>query len=121
MKEKKNYTLTYPKIVAIGFALIILLGSLLLMLPFSSKNGSVSYMDALFTAASATCITGLVPFDTFSNWSVFGQIVILCLIQIGGLGFITVLSLFINVFRKRMSLKYKMLLKESIGSLRLSR
>lgn len=120
MKEKKNYTLTYPKIVAIGFALIILLGSLLLMLPFSSKNGSVSYMDALFTAASATCITGLVPFDTFSNWSVFGQIVILCLIQIGGLGFITVLSLFINVFRKRMSLKYKMLLKESIGSLRLS-
>lgn len=120
MKDKKNYSLTYPKIVAAGFGLIIVIGSLLLMLPISSKQGGVAYMDALFTAVSATCITGLVPFDTFSNWSVFGQIVILCLIQIGGLGFITVLSLFVNVFRKRMSLKYKMLLKESIGSLRLS-
>lgn len=120
MREKKNYSLTYPKIVAAGFALIIITGSLLLMLPISSKNGGVSYIDSLFTAVSATCITGLVPFDTFTNWSVFGQIVILCLIQIGGLGFITVLSLFINVFRKHMSLKYKMLLKESVGSLRLS-
>lgn len=120
IKDKKNYSLTYPKIVAVGFALIILLGALLLMLPISSKNDSTSFMDALFTATSATCITGLVPFDTFSNWSVFGQLVILCLIQIGGLGFITVLSLFINFFRKRMSLKYKMLLKESVGTLRLS-
>lgn len=120
MREKKNYSLTYPKIVAGGFALLIIIGSLLLMLPISAKQGNVSYMDALFTATSATCITGLVPFDTFSNWSVFGQLVILCLIQIGGLGFITVLALFVHVFRKRMSLKYKMLLKESIGSLRLA-
>ncbi len=120
MTEKKNYSLTYPKIVAVGFALIIIIGAVLLTLPISSKHGSAAFMDALFTSASATCITGLVPFDTFSNWSVFGQIVILCLIQIGGLGFITVLSLFVNVFRKRMSLKYKMLLKESVGSLRLA-
>ncbi|MFR5875740.1 MAG: TrkH family potassium uptake protein [Eubacterium sp.] len=119
MKEKKNYSLTYPKIVAIGFALLIFLGSALLMLPISTKSGSVSYIDALFTAASATCITGLVPFDTFSNWSVFGQLVILCLIQIGGLGFITFLSLFVRFTKKRMSLKQKMLLKESIGSLNL--
>ena len=120
MKDKKNYSLTYPKIVAAGFALIIILGSLLLMLPISSKQGGIDYIDALFTSVSATCITGLVPFDTFSNWSVFGQIVILCLIQIGGLGFITVLALFVNVFRKRLSLKYRILLKESIGSLHLS-
>ncbi len=120
MTEKKNYSLTYPKIVAVGFALIIIIGAVLLTLPISSKHGSAAFMDALFTSASATCITGLVPFDTFSNWSVFGQIVILCMIQIGGLGFITVLSLFVNVFRKRMSLKYKMLLKESVGSLRLA-
>lgn len=120
MTEKKNYSLTYPKIVAVGFALIIIIGAVLLTLPISSKHGSAAFMDALFTSTSATCITGLVPFDTFSNWSVFGQIVILCLIQIGGLGFITVLSLFVNVFRKRMSLKYKMLLKESVGSLRLA-
>ena len=120
MKDKKNYSLTYPKIVAAGFALIIILGSLLLMLPISSKQGGIDYIDALFTSVSATCITGLVPFDTFSNWSVFRQIVILCLIQIGGLGFITVLALFVNVFRKRLSLKYRILLKESIGSLHLS-
>lgn len=120
MKDKKNYSLTYPKIAAAGFALIIILGSLLLMLPISSKQGGIDYIDALFTSVSATCITGLVPFDTFSNWSVFGQIVILCLIQIGGLGFITVLALFVNVFRKRLSLKYRILLKESIGSLHLS-
>lgn len=119
MKEKNNYSLTYPKIVAIGFALMILTGSALLMLPISSKSGSVSYIDALFTAASATCITGLVPFDTFTNWSVFGQIVIICLIQVGGLGFITFLSLFITITKKRMSLKQKMLLKESIGSVNL--
>lgn len=119
MKEKNNYSLTYPKIVAIGFALLILFGSALLMLPISSKTGSVSYIDALFTAASATCITGLVPFDTFTNWSVFGQIVIICLIQIGGLGFITFLSLIVKITKKRMSLKQKMLLKESIGSVNL--
>ena len=120
MNVKKNYSLKYPKIVAAGFAIIILLGSVLLTLPISSKQGSVAYIDALFTATSATCITGLVPFDTFSSWSVFGQLVILCLIQLGGLGFITVLSLFVNFFRKRMSLKYKMLLKESVGSFHLS-
>lgn len=119
MEEKNNYSLTYPKIVAIGFALLILSGSALLMLPISSKAGSVSYIDALFTAASATCITGLIPFDTFTNWSVFGQIVIICLIQIGGLGFITFLSLIVKVMKKRMSLKQKMLLKESIGSVNL--
>ena len=77
MNVKKNYSLKYPKIVAAGFAIIILLGSVLLTLPISSKQGSVAYIDALFTATSATCITGLVPFDTFSSWSVFGQLVIL--------------------------------------------
>lgn len=111
--------MTYPKIVAIGFAAIILIGSLLLSLPISTKLNSVSYIDALFTATSATCITGLVPFDTFSTWSVFGQIVILCLIQIGGLGFITVLGFVAKTLskRKKLGLKQKMLLKESVGSL----
>ncbi|MGN0523220.1 MAG: TrkH family potassium uptake protein [Eubacterium sp.] len=117
--KKSNYSLTYPKIVAVGFALLILLGSALLMLPISSKQGGVSYIDALFTATSATCITGLVPFDTFTNWSVFGQLVIICLIQVGGLGFITMLSVVVNLLKKKMSLKQKMLLKEGIGSLNL--
>lgn len=113
---KKNYSLTYPKIVAIGFALLILLGSALLMLPISSKLDSVSYIDALFTATSATCITGLIPFDTFSSWTTFGQLVLLCLIQIGGLGFITILAVLSALLKGKMSLKQKMLLKESVSS-----
>lgn len=120
MKNKsKNFSLSYPKIVAIGFALLILIGSGLLMLPISTNLDSVSYIDALFTATSATCITGLVPFDTYTSWSLFGKIVIIVLIQIGGLGFITVLSLIVRMTKKKFSLRYKMLLKESVGSLTL--
>lgn len=116
MKDKKNYSLTYPKIVSIGFALLILIGTALLMLPISSKYDSVSFNDALFTATSATCITGLVPFDTFSSWTLFGQIVIISLIQIGGLGFITMLAVIVKIAKRKMSLKQKILLKEAIGS-----
>lgn len=119
MLKDKNYSLTYPKIAALGFAGIVLIGSALLMLPISSKTGNVHYIDALFTATSATCITGLIPFDTFTNWTVFGQIVIIVLIQIGGLGFITLLSLAVRMTKQKMSLKQKMLLKESVGSLNL--
>lgn len=116
-KERTKSSITYPRIVAWGFALLILIGSVLLSLPISSKTGGASYIDALFTATSATCITGLVPFDTFTNWTMFGQIVIICLIQIGGLGFITILSIISHLLKKRMGLKEKMLLKESIGSI----
>lgn len=117
MIKKNKRSLTYPRITAIGFAVIIFVGTALLMLPISSKNGSVSFIDALFTAVSATCITGLVPFDTFTTWSVFGQIVLLCLIQIGGLGFITILALLTKIINKRISLKQKVMLKDSVGSL----
>lgn len=119
MKEKKskNYSLTYPKIVALGFALIILIGTVLLMLPISSKGEEISFIDAFFTATSATCVTGLVTYDTATTWSLFGQIVILCLIQIGGLGFLTVIAFVSGIIKKRMSLKEKMLLKDAVGSL----
>ncbi|MBQ8077089.1 MAG: Trk family potassium uptake protein [Eubacterium sp.] len=115
--KTKNETHTYPKITAISFALLILTGTGLLMLPISSKTGGASFIDALFTATSAGCITGLVPFDTFTNWSVFGQIVIITLIQIGGLGFVTILSSVIRMLGQKMSLRQRMMLKESIGSL----
>lgn len=115
----KNKTLTYPKITAISFALLILAGTGLLMLPISSKTGGASFIDALFTATSAGCITGLVPFDTFTNWSVFGQIVIITLIQIGGLGFVTILSGVVRMLGMKMSLRQRMMLKESIGSMTL--
>lgn len=116
-KRNKNYSLTYPKIVAIGFALIILIGTALLMLPISSKGEKISFINAFFTATSATCVTGLVTYDTATTWSLFGQIVILCLIQIGGLGFLTVIAFVSGIIKKRMSLKEKMLVKDAVGSL----
>lgn len=113
----RNYYSTYPKIVALSFFLIIIIGTGLLMLPISVKDGSVSFIDALFTATSATCVTGLVQFDTFTKWTLFGQLVILCMIQIGGLGFITLIMLLARFVRQRVSVKQKILLKESIGSI----
>lgn len=117
-EHSKNYSLTYPKIVAIGFALIIALGTVLLSLPVSARDGTPPpLIDALFTATSATCVAGLVPFDTYTTWSTFGQAVILCLIQIGGLGFITVIGFVFQFIKHRTSIKEKMLLKESLGAL----
>ncbi len=80
--------------LCVGFLIIILAGALLLFLPFSSKSGGTPFFDCLFTAVSATCVTGLVVADTFSNWTMFGQIVIVLLIQIGGLGFVTIITFF---------------------------
>lgn len=113
----RNYYSTYPKIVAISFFMIIIIGTGLLMLPVSVKSGSISFIDALFTATSATCVTGLVQFDTFTKFTLFGQIVILCMIQIGGLGFITLVMLLARFVRQRVSVKQKILLKESMGSI----
>jgi len=81
------------QIIILGFAAVILLGTIILMLPVSSENGTFTpFCDALFTATSAVCVTGLVVFDTATYWSDFGQIIILILIQIGGLGVVTVVS-----------------------------
>ena len=81
--------------MVLGFLVIILVGTLLLCLPISSKSGSYTPLfDCLFTATSATCVTGLIIYDTFSHWSVFGQTVIALLIQIGGLGFVTIITFF---------------------------
>ena len=92
---KKAFRLTTTQIIMLSFLGMILLGSLLLALPVSSADGvAVPYLDALFTATTATCVTGLVTLPTFSTWSIFGQVVILVLIQVGGLGVITVISAF---------------------------
>ena len=79
---------TNVEIIALGFALVILIGTCLLLMPWASEQ--TDFLDALFTATSATCVTGLVVYDTATHWTLFGQIVILILIQIGGLGFITI-------------------------------
>ncbi|WP_339368542.1 TrkH family potassium uptake protein [Paenibacillus elgii] len=112
----KKIELTPPQILVIGFAAIILLGATLLSLPISSASGQPTlFIDALFTATSATCVTGLVVVDTGSHYSMFGQIVIISLIQVGGLGFMTMATLFAFVLRKRISLKERLILQEAMN------
>lgn len=89
------------QIMVSGFAAIIVIGALLLTLPIASQSGeSIGLLNALFTATSAVCVTGLVMVDTATYWSLFGQIVIITLIQIGGLGFMTVATMFSLMARK---------------------
>ncbi|SEP16142.1 TrkH family potassium uptake protein [Paenibacillus sp. OV219] len=105
-----------PRVLAFGFALIILLGGFLLALPFSSIEGSTTpFIDAVFTATSATCVTGLVTVDSGSHWSLAGQIIIICLIQVGGLGFMTMSTLIAILLRKRISLKERLILQEALN------
>ena len=113
---KKTKKLNVTRLIALVFAAIILLGALLLMLPVSSRNGiSCGFIPALFTATSATCVTGLVLYDTWSQWSGLGQIVILSLIQLGGLGFMSVASLAIFAFRKKVGLKQRMVMAQALS------
>ena len=100
--KKRGKPLSATKIIAAAFAVIILLGTALLMLPASSRSGSsCGFLPALFTATSATCVTGLTPFDTWTQWSGLGQTVLLCLIEIGGLGFMSAATLVVFVLRRR--------------------
>lgn len=115
--KSRNYYSSYPKLVALSFILLILAGTFLLSLPVSVKDGDVTFLDALFTATSASCVTGLIVYDTFSKWTLFGQLVILCLIQIGGLGFITIMTMLSRFVKKRVSLREKLLLRESVGTI----
>ncbi|MBW7477136.1 TrkH family potassium uptake protein [Paenibacillus oenotherae] len=104
-----------PKTLTLGFVLIILIGTLLLMLPISTISGeSTPFIDAFFTATSATCVTGLVIMDTGTHFSTFGQMVMITLVQIGGLGFMTMATLIALVMRKRISLRERLILQESM-------
>lgn len=115
-QDVKKIKLTPPQILVLGFAIIILLGAGLLSLPISSASGDgLPYLDALFTATSATCVTGLVVVDTGTHFSTFGQIVIALLIQVGGLGFMTMSTLIAFVLRKRISLKERLILQEAMN------
>lgn len=119
-KKKLNLLSIAPaKIIVLSFLALILVGSLLLMLPISSRSGNwTPYVDALFTATSASCITGLVVFDTFNYWSIFGQLVILVLIQIGALGIVTLATYFSILLGKKVGLKGMILAQESINLFR---
>ena len=114
--KKLQIKLQPTQIIILVFGLIILLGSVLLALPFASRSGSsCGYLPALFTATSATCVTGLTLFDTWSQWSGFGQIVILCMIEIGGLGFMSAASLVIFLLRKKVGLKQRMVIAQALS------
>lgn len=103
--------------IILGFAAVILVGTLLLMLPIASKNGQItSFNEALFTSASAVCVTGLVVLDTASYWSIFGQAVILVMIQIGGLGVVTVAVSFSLISGRKISLMQRSTIQEAIAA-----
>ena len=108
------------QIICVSFLLLIAVGTLLLTLPISSKNGRLGVIDAMFTATSATCVTGLVVRDTWTQFSWFGQAIILLLIQIGGLGLVTLTSFFALAARRRMGFRDLRLLGESVSASGLS-
>ena len=115
-KKAAKFAPSTTQIIMLSFLGAILLGSALLVLPFSTKSGeSVDYIDALFTAVSATCVTGLVTLPTVATWSVFGQIVILILIQIGGLGVITITAGLMVAIHRKMGLKDSQLLSDALN------
>ncbi|MBQ8449183.1 MAG: potassium transporter KtrB [Clostridia bacterium] len=114
--KKRKFTLSTTQVILLSFLVTILSGSILLALPISSASGApVPYIDALFTATTSTCVTGLVTVTTFSSWSVFGQAVILLLIQVGGLGIITIMSGFMIMFNKKMGIGDKLLIQDAFN------
>lgn len=113
---RRSRALSPTKTIALTFAAIILLGALLLTLPVSSRSGvSCGFRPALFTATSATCVTGLVLYDTWTQWSGFGQTVIISLIEIGGLGFMSAASLVIFLLRKKVGLRQRMVMAQALS------
>lgn len=114
--RKYRPKLAPTQIIAIVFALIILVGALLLNMPVSARDGvSCGLLPAFFTATSATCVTGLVLFDTWTQWSGFGQTVILLLIEIGGLGFMSAASLVVFLLRRKIGLKQRMIMAQALS------
>ncbi|GAM12986.1 TrkH family potassium uptake protein [Mesobacillus selenatarsenatis] len=117
MRRKIFLRLDPPKVLVYGFGVIILLGTLLLSLPSSTVDGKgLPFLDALFTATSATCVTGLVVVDTGDTFTRFGEMVILSMIQIGGLGFMSFATLFAFILGKRISFKERLIIQESLNN-----
>ena len=135
-KEKKKLTERFRKMgvvrfLSLGYLITITIGTILLMLPFSTKDAAKVVinnvgdwfnllLNTLLTATSATCVTGLISFDTFDHWTMFGQIVIITLIQIGGLGFMTIITLIFLIFRRKINLFDRTVLMQSAGSYTIS-
>ena len=117
MNNRITFRLSPFQSILLGFLFLIIFGAILLMLPISSKDRSfTSFIDCLFTSTSATCVTGLVVFDTATHWSIFGQIIILILIQIGGLGVVVVAISFAIFTGKKIGLLERDTIKEAISA-----
>ena len=113
-QQKRMRKIRPGQVLVLGFLCVVLIGALLLTLPFATVDrDSLGFLDALFTATSAVCVTGLVVVNTGVTFSLFGQVVILVLIQIGGLGFMTITSLLFMMVGKRISLKERLVIQES--------
>ena len=115
MTQTKRFKLPPAALIAISVFSVIAVGTALLCIPAASNSGQVDFLAAFFTATSATCVTGLSAVDTASHWSYFGQAIILVLMQIGGLGLITILSVFFLYMQKRVSLSQRKLVMQSAG------
>lgn len=113
---KKKFSFSTTHVIMLSFLAVILVGSLLLSLPISSASGTaIPYLDALFTATTATCVTGLVTLPTVTTWSTFGHVIILILIQVGGLGVITIMSALMILLQKRMGINDRLLLQDAFN------
>ncbi len=117
---KFHFHISRTQMIILGFLAIILAGALLLMLPFATRPGEqTTFSGALFTSVSSTCVTGLIVYDTWTHWTLFGQLILLLLIQIGGLGFITIGSFAIALLGGRIDLAGRELIHESLSTLQL--
>ena len=116
MRRRKRFGITSTHIIMLSFLAALFVGAFLLMLPISSSSGEYTpFIDALFTSTTSICVTGLVVVPTVSYWSVFGQVVILCLMQIGGLGVITVMAALALFLHKKMGLSERLLLRDAFN------
>ncbi len=114
--KKQRFSISTTHIILLSFFVVILIGAVLLSLPVSSADGKPTpFLDALFTSTTSTCVTGLVVTPTVSSWSLFGQIVILMLIQIGGLGVITIMSGAMILLHKKMGISDRLLLQDAFN------
>ena len=121
MLQKLFRNISQTRLIALSFALVILTGTLLLCLPIASQEHEwTDFIDALFTATSATCVTGLIVFDTYTHWSLFGQLVILLMIQIGGIGLMTIITMLFIFMKKKIGVHERMILMQSAGTMRIS-
>ena len=119
-RKQRKRGMSQTQVISLSFFVIIIIGTLLLSLPVSSRDREVTpLLDCLFTATSSTCVTGLVTVDTGTHWSLFGQCVILLMIQIGGLGFMTIATVLFMLINKKLGLRERELLSESINTLQI--